>query len=309
MSHVPAETHARITDPDAAKIPMDLRARPSLRGAKDLLASVVLGGAAVAVAVPIALLVWSVVARGAHVAFAEFPAFFTETIPLISRRAGPGMGPAIVGTMLITGAATLLAVPLGVLGAVYLNEYGQDSPFARVVRFMAMVMTGVPSIVMGLFVYILWTVRFGFSALGGALALSCLMLPIVIASTEQMLKLVPFDLREAAYALGATQSRVIISVVLRAAFPGIVSGALLAVARAAGETAPLLFAVGAATSYTLNPLRGATTALPVQIFGNATSAFTAAQDRAWGAALTLVGLTFLTSLAARLLTSRLAVRS
>ena len=132
------------------------------------------------------------------------------------------------------------------------------------------------------------------------------MLPVVIGSTEQMLKLVPAHLREAAYALGASKSRTILTIVLPAAAPGIVSGALLAVARAAGETAPLLFAVGAATAYNPHLFSEANTALSVQIFGNATSSFVAAQDRAWAAALTLVLLTFLVTLGARLLTARVA---
>ena len=134
------------------------------------------------------------------------------------------MGPAILGTLLVTGAATLIAVPLGVLGAVYLHEYGVKNRFSRLVRFMATVMTGVPSIVMGLFIYVMWTLTFGYSAFGGSLALACLMLPVVIGSTEQMLRLVPNHLREASYALGTTKSRTILTVVLPAALPGIVSG-------------------------------------------------------------------------------------
>ncbi len=283
-----------------------LHGRPGARSARDTLATGLLWAAAGVLTVPLALLLGTVVVRGAHVALTSFPAFFTEIIPVVSRRAGPGMGPAILGTTLVTGAATAMAVPLGVAGAVYLNEYGADSRFARVVRFTGVVMTGVPSVVMGLFVYVLWTIHFGFSAFGGALALACLMLPIVLGGSAQMLALVPFELREAAYALGATQSRVILTVVLPAALPGLVSTSLLAVARAAGETAPLLFAVGAATSYNPDLVRGANTALPLQIFGNATSAFAAAQDRAWGAALTLVLMTFLASLAGRRLTSRLS---
>jgi phosphate transport system permease protein len=195
-----------------------------------------------------------------------------------------------------------------VLGAIYLHEYGKTSRFAKLVRFMSTVMTGVPSIVMGLFVYIIWTLTFGYSAFGGALALACLMLPVVIGATEQMLKLVPAHLREAAYALGTTQSRTIMTVVLPAALPGIVSGSLLAVARAAGETAPLLFAVGAATAYNPHLFEQANTALSMQIFANANSSFVAAQDRAWGAALTLVLLTFLVTLAARIVTARVAKR-
>jgi phosphate transport system permease protein len=227
---------------------------------------------------------------------------------MVSRRAGPGMGPAIIGTLLCTGGATLIAVPLGILGAVYLHEYGRASKFAKLVRFMAMVMTGVPSIVMGLFVYVLWTMKFGYSAFGGALALACLMLPIVIGATEQMLRLVPDHMREAAFALGASKSRVILTVVLPAALPGILSGCLLAVARAAGETAPLLFTIGAATKYNPHLFEDANTALSVQIFGNATSSFAAAQERAWGAALTLVALTFLLTMIARLVAARFAAK-
>ena len=153
------------------------------------------------------------------------------------------MGPAIYGTLVITGLAAVMAVPLGVLGAIYINEYGGRGPLAQVVRFMADVMTGVPSIVMGLFIFSIWVLHFGYSGLAGAFALACLMLPVVIRSSEEMLKLVPDPLREASYALGATKSRVTLTVVLPAAIGGIVSGALLAIARAAGETAPLLFTI------------------------------------------------------------------
>jgi phosphate transport system permease protein len=287
---------------------LDLRAKPSWRSVKNVAMTVIMALAVVAVLIPLVAVVWSVVSRGAGVMVHQFPDFFTAEIPIVSRRAGPGMGPAILGTLLVTGGATLIAVPLGILGAVYLHEYGGTSPFARLVRFMATVMTGVPSIVMGLFVYLMWTMRFGYSAFGGALALACLMLPVVIGSTEQMLRLVPPNLREAAYALGASKSRTILTVVLPAALPGIVSGSLLAIARAAGETAPLLFAVGAATAYNPNLLAGANTALSVQIFGNATSSFVAAQDRAWGAALTLMILAFLVTFVARTFTARFALK-
>jgi phosphate transport system permease protein len=290
--------------------PLDLsqlRARPSWRSVKDHLATAAMILAVVAIAIPLFAVVWSVVTRGIGVVTDAFPEFFTAEIPVVSRRKGPGMGPAILGTLLVTGGATLLAVPLGILGAVYLHEYGQQSRFARTVRFMTTVMTGVPSIVMGLFVYLTWTLRFGYSAFGGALALACLMLPVVIGSSEQMLRLVPDTLREAAYALGTSKSRTILTVVLPAALPGIVSGSLLAIARAAGETAPLLFAVGAATAYNPNLFSEANTALSVQIFGNATSSFVAAQDRAWGAALTLMLIAFSVTFIARKLTARFAL--
>lgn len=287
---------------------ISLEPRRSWRTTKNWLMTVLMVAAFLAITLPLVLIMWSLIARGASIAFRSFPDFFTATIPVVSRRAGPGMGPAIVGTLLCTGGATLIAVPLGILGAVYLHEYGKQSRFARLVRFMAMVMTGVPSIVMGLFVYVVWTMKFGYSAFGGALALACLMLPIVIGATEQMLRLVPDHMREAAFALGASKSRVILTVVLPAALPGIVSGCLLAIARAAGETAPLLFTIGAATAYNPSLFADANTALSVQIFGNATSSFVAAQDRAWGAALTLVALTFALTVVARIVSARFAAR-
>lgn len=279
---------------------IDLRAKPSWRRVKSQLMVGLMALALVVVIVPLVSIMWSVIARGAHAAFGDFPHFFTDEIPVISRLPGPGMGPAILGTLMCTLGATAIAVPLGILGAIFLHEYGGTGPFARTVRFMATVMTGVPSIVMGLFVYVTWTLRFGYSAFGGSLALACLMLPVVIASTEQMLRLVPGHLREAAYALGTSKSRTILTVVLPAARSGIVSGCLLAVARAAGETAPLLFALGlGATAYNTHYFTEINTALSQQIFVNATSAFAGAQERAWGAALTLVMLTFSFTLIAR----------
>lgn len=290
------------------RLPLDLRRRRSWRSTKSELMSVLMLIAVIAVLIPLVAVLWSVISRGAGVMLQGFPDFFTSEIPVVSRRAGPGMGPAILGTLLSTGGATLIAVPLGILGAVFLHEYGGTSKFAKLVRFMTTVMTGVPSIVMGLFVYLTWTMRFGYSAFGGALALACLMLPVVIVSTEQMLRLVPANLREAAYALGTSKSRTILTVVLPAALPGIVSGSLLAVARAAGETAPLLFAVGAATAYNPHLFTQANTSLSLQIFNNATSSFVAAQDRAWGAALSLMILTFGVTLIARTFTARFALK-
>lgn len=285
---------------------INLEPKLSWRTVKNWAMTGLMIAAFVTITIPLIAILYSLISRGADVALHSFPDFFTATIPVVSRRAGPGMGPAIVGTLLCTGGATLIAVPLGILGAVYLHEYGKQSKFARLVRFMAMVMTGVPSIVMGLFVYVAWTMKFGYSAFGGALALACLMLPIVIGATEQMLRLVPDHMREAAFALGAHKSRVIVTVVLPAALPGILSGCLLAIARAAGETAPLLFTIGAATAYNPSLFSDANTALSVQIFGNATSSFAAAQERAWGAALTLVFLTFVLTLVARIVAARFA---
>ncbi len=236
--------------------------------------------------------------------------FLTQDIPFTNRFIGPGMGPAVIGTLLITGAATLMAVPLGILGAVYLNEYGQKTRLARIIRFFSEIMTGVPSIVMGLFIYTIWVLHFhSQTAFAGALALGCLMLPIVIRTSEEMLRLVPDELREGSYALGSRKVRTIRTVVLPHAAPGIVSGALLAVARAAGETAPLLFTIGVVTSTNTNLFKGPNTALSVQIFSNATSPFIGAQQRAFGAALTLILLVFVFTTLARIVTTIYARRS
>ena len=209
----------------------------------------------------------------------------------------------MLGTIEITAIAALMAVPLGILGAIYLNEYGGKGVLGRLIGFFSDVMTGVPSIVMGPSSS-LSLLHFGFSGFAGALALACLMLPIVIRSTDEMLKLVPKPLREGSYALGATKARVTITVVLPAAIGGIVSGALLAVARAAGETAPLLFTILTVTAANPNVFSGANTAIPSQIFANATSPYPGAQGRAWGAALTLIAIAFVLMIAARFITAR-----
>lgn len=257
--------------------------------------------------VPLAFVLGHVASKGLGVID---PSFLVEELPSQVRRAGGGIGPAIAGTLVITGFAALLAIPLGILAAVYLHEYGGSNPLAAVVRFLSNVMAGVPSIVMGLFVFTIYVLprsERGISGAAGGLALACLMLPIVIRATEGMLRLVPDELRDAAYALGSTKSRTIVSVVLPAALPGITSGALLAVARAAGETAPLLFTIGASRQYSWS-LSGPTTALSAQIFSNAQTGLPAAVDRAWGAALTLIVLVVLLSTAARIVATRLTVR-
>ena len=256
-------------------------------------------------AVPLAFVVVYLVQRGAGIVDWDF---LTGDIPISSRLPGPGMGPAVLGTLLITGAATAMAVPLGVLAAVYLNEYGGKGRLASVIRFVSDVMAGVPSIVMGLFAYTVWVLRYGQTGFAGALGLACLMLPIVIRSAETALQLVPTELREASAALGARTSRTILTVVLPAALPGVVSGALLAVARAAGETAPLLFTIGTVNGANPSLLDGTNTALSAQIFVNARQPFDAAIDRAWGAALTLIVLVFVLTAIARVLARRFTVR-
>jgi phosphate transport system permease protein len=275
------------------------------RRIRNQLATIWMYGAFVVAVIPLGFVMFYVITKGISQISIDW---FIRDIPATARRAGPGMGPAIAGTIVITLGAAVMAVPLGILGAIYLHEYGGKGWLAKLVRFMADVMTGVPSIVMGLFIYTVWTLRFGLMGFGGSLALGCLMLPIVIRSTEEMLRLVPDELRQGSYALGNRKWRTIVTVVLPAALPGIVSGVMLAVARAAGETAPLLFTIGAAKNLNLNLFEGPMTALSVQIFGNASTSYEAAQDRAWGAALTLVGLVFLCTVAARVVSSRFSLK-
>ncbi|HEY1280747.1 MAG TPA: phosphate ABC transporter permease PstA [Acidimicrobiales bacterium] len=290
--------------PSAPTPPADLSPKRTGRAVRNWIATVLMGLSFLIVLIPLGFILYTVIQKGWQAVTTS--GWFTDDIPPV-RRTGPGMGPAIVGTILTTGLATLMAVPLGILGAIYLHEYGKTGRLASVLRFFADVMTGVPSIIMGLFIFTIWVVRFGVdgvNAFAGALALGCLMLPIVIRSTEEMLKLVPNDLREASLALGSSQSRTILGIVLPAALPGIVSGVLLAVARAAGETAPLLFTIGAATSINWNPFSGPNTALSVQIFGNAQQPFAGAQERAWGAALTLIAMTFILLVLSRIVAAR-----
>lgn len=288
-----------IADPAAP----DLRAKRSWRSVKSQIMIGLMFLSFVAILIPLFAVIGTVVSRGAGIVFRDFPAWFTDNTPISPRSKKPGMSQAVVGTLVITGLAALIAIPLGILGAVYLHEYGGKSKSARVVRFLANVMTGVPSIVMGLFVYVIFTLRFGLSGLGGSLALSCLMLPVIIRSSEEMLRLVPGHLREASYALGTRKARTILTVVLPSALPGIVSGCLLAVARAAGETAPLLFTIGAFRKVNPNVFSGANNSLSLQIYNFAKEVKPNLQERGWGAAFTLVAVAFLFTILARVVTS------
>lgn len=287
--------------------PPDLSGRnlSTRRSFADKGATIAIGLCVLIAALPLALVAYQVISRGAS---SWSLGWFIDEIPRNYRTAGPGMGPAILGTLLITGMAALISIPIGVLGAVYLNEYGKNKPLARFIRTMADVMTGVPSIMMGLFIYVGYVTviddRTGFA---GALALACLMLPIVIRSTEEMLRLVPDELRQASAGLGARKWRTVMGVILPAASSGITSGSLLAVARAAGETAPIIVTVGLTYIYKPDLFDGANTTLAAQIFRNASQPFAASQDRAWGAALTLIAIVFLFTIVSRIVASRFAI--
>ncbi|HWS46381.1 MAG TPA: phosphate ABC transporter permease PstA [Acidimicrobiia bacterium] len=266
-------------------------------------------GSVLVALVPLVVIIVYVLSKGAGVISWSF---LTKNLPIVTQFEGGGIAPAIVGTLVITATAALMAIPLGLLAAVYLNEYGRRGRIPSVVRFMSDVMTGVPSIVMGLFIATIWVssgMHFGYSGLAGSLALACLMLPIVIRSCEEMLRLVPDDLRQASDALGARRWRTVTKVVLPAALPGIVSGAMLAIARAAGETAPLLFTIGVTKTINSNPLHGTNTTLSQEIWFNAQTPFSAAHDRAWGCALTLIAIVFVCTVVARIVSNRFATRA
>jgi phosphate transport system permease protein len=282
---------------------VDLSETGGWRRRKNQIATFVMWAAFALILVPLVWVIFTVIQKGITAISWQFLSGSPIPANVLPLGTG-GMWPAILGTLEITGFAAVIAIPLGILGAVYINEYGGNGWLARFIAFLADVMTGVPSIVMGLFIFTIWTLHYSYSGMAGSFALACLMLPIVIRSTYEMLLLVPNELRQASYALGASKARVVLSVVLPAAIGGITSGALLAVARAAGETAPLLFTILSTQNTNANLFAGANTALSTQIFANAQSPYVGAEERAWGAALTLIVIAFVLMLGARLITAR-----
>jgi phosphate transport system permease protein len=274
------------------------------RRRKDRFARWGLGLAALVALVPLLLVLYYLVKRGIGVISWSF----LTTDPTGAFLGDPGgIKSAILGTIEIVGLASLLAIPAGLGIAVYLVEYGKKGRIAAVVRFFTDVMTGVPSIMFGLFIYVTLVVANvggeGFAGWKASLALAILMLPIVSRSCEVVLFQVPDSLREAALALGAPRWKVILRIVIPTALPGIVTGSLLAVARGAGETAPLLFATAFVAGTTFN-LNSEVSALPLLIFQDYKQARPELVDVAWGAALTLVLLVLVLSLIARLIQRR-----
>ncbi len=217
------------------------------------------------------------------------------------RRVGGGAYHAIIGSLEMALLCAAISVPIAILGAVYLVEYGRRGPIARAISFCVDILTGVPSIVAALFVYALWISLFGFArtAFAVSLALVLLMIPVVLRSTEEMLRLVPNELREAALALGTPRWRVILKVVLPTAFSGIVTGVVLGLARIMGETAPLLILGPYTKDINVNPFSGSMAALPTMINQDRTESLQAAVDRTWSAALTLILLVLVLNIIAR----------
>ncbi|MBP2703440.1 phosphate ABC transporter permease PstA [Microbispora sp. RL4-1S] len=252
--------------------------------------------------IPLVSVLWLVVKNG----IGRFDlTFLTHSMRNIGARdAGGGAYHAIIGTLEQVLLASLIAVPVGLLTAVYLVEYSSGGRLARVISFFVDVMTGVPSVVSGLFILAFWVLVLGqgYSGFAGGLALSILMMPVVVRAAEEMLRLVPHELREASYALGVPKWRTIVKVVLPTAFTGIVTGVMLAVARVAGETAPLLLTVFITDSINTDPFSGPQMGLPLFVFDQAQRPNVTAVDRAWTGALTLILIVMLLNLVARLIT-------
>lgn len=236
------------------------------RRAADRTARYVVTGAFVLALLPLLSLLWTVTSKGVQRFDGEF--FSSSMFAIVGE--GGGAVHAIWGTLIITGITTLIAVPIGIFSSIFLVEYSNETPLLRktasVLRFFVDVMTGIPSIVAGLFAYTLFSFVFGAgykSGLAGAVALAVLMIPVVVRSTEEMLRLVPNELREASYALGVPKWKTIVKVVLPTSVAGIVTGVILAIARVIGETAPLLMTAGLYTGMNTNALQGQMTTLPV----------------------------------------------
>jgi phosphate transport system permease protein len=253
--------------------------------------------------VPLVSVAWTVVSNG----LARFDAtFFSSSMRGVLGEGG-GAVHAIWGTVLITGAAAIISIPIGLMTAIYLIEYGQRSRLGKAITFLVDVMTGIPSIVAGLFAYALFALFFGPGVrmgIAGAVALSVLMIPVVVRSTEEMLRLVPNELREASYALGVPKWLTIVKVVLPTSIAGITTGIMLSISRVIGETAPLLITAGFTDAMNMNLFDGRMQTLPVYIYsqyaykGIPPEAYV---DRAWASALTLILIVMALNLVARLI--------
>ncbi len=294
----------------AAVMVVAARAVEGARQARDRFATILVSAAFALAVVPLVSLVYTAISRGAD----RFdPTFFTYSMRSIVG-AGGGAVHAITGTVWVTLIAAVISIPIGLMTSVYLVEYGTGG-LARSITFFVDVMTGIPSIVAGLFAYSLFVLFLGpgtKTGLAGAVALCVLMIPIVVRASEEMLRLVPNELREASYALGVPKWRTVLKIVLPTALGGIITGSMLAVARVIGETAPLLIAAGYTQSLNNSPVSGPMMTLPVFVYrqyadqGQDASAYI---DRAWTGALTLILIVMILNLAARLIAAKFAPKS
>ena len=281
---------------------MSLSHPSPVRKAKNNIAYVVMGLAFLVAVIPLVSVLWMVISKGAK----DFDVYFLmHSMRNISEsQSNGGAYHAILGTLEQVGIATVITVPLSLLVAIYLVEYGQKHRLAKAVTFFVDVMMGLPSIVAALFVLSFWVLGLGIQAAGSgfavSLALLILMMPIAIRSTEEMLRLVSGALREASYALGVSKWRTIVKVVLPTALPGIITGLMLGVARIMGETAPALLLAGATNSINANPFSQPQASLPLFAYTESQNGVETAVARGWAAALTLIILVMLLNLIARL---------
>ena len=296
VTHVGEES----TRAKAVTLP-DMGGKSSGRAIKDQAARIVMWSAFVIACVPLVWILVSTLLKGGHM-LASVDWWTLSQNGITARREGGGAAHAIQGTLIQGAVTALMSVPIGVLTAIYLVEYGRGR-FAKAVSFMVDILTGVPSIVAALFIYALWVTTFGFQRVPFAvtLALTLLMIPTIVRSTEEMLKLVPNELREASYALGVPKWKTIVSIVLPTAFSGIVTGVLLGLARVMGETAPLIILGPYTKSMASNLFDGLMGTLPTMINQDRTEALQPAVDRVWGAALTLILIVFVLNLLGRFL--------
>jgi phosphate transport system permease protein len=291
-----AVTHARASGSNVWKV----RGR---RAVVDRLATIAMYLAFVIAVIPLAAIIWYTIGKGlGHFTYG----FITHSMAGVGPNdVNGGVYHAIIGTVEQLLLASVMSIPLGLLVAIYLNEYGNKG-LTTVIRLLVDVMTGIPSIVAGLFILAFWVIGLhkGYSGFAGSMALAILMLPVVIRSSEEMLKLVPDSLREAAYALGIPKWRVILSIVMPTARTGITTGIMLAVARVTGETAPLLLTAFGTIFINNSVFHGPQEALPLFVFSSAASGTPADVNRAWAGALTLILIVVLLYVLARLLTRR-----
>lgn len=288
------------------------RALDRERKAKDVTARILVSFAFVLAMVPLVSLVWVVIANG--VGRLSWSFLTTDMVGIFGGKTGGGVAHAIVGTLIVTLGATVISTPIGLLAAIYLVEYGQGRALSRATTFFVDVMTGIPSIVAGLFGAAVFSLAVGpgyRAGIIGAVALSVLMVPTVVRSSEEMLRLVPNELREASYALGVPKWRTIVKVVLRTSAAGLTTSVMLAIARVIGETAPLLVTVGFIERMNADIFDGRMTTLPVYVYrqysqglatcraGIAGCVPTINYERAWSAALVLIVLVMLLNLIAR----------
>jgi phosphate transport system permease protein len=267
--------------------------------------SVIAGIMSVMAMIPLASVLIMLIWRGGQRLSLQL---FTELPPAAGMEGG-GIGNALLGTLLMVGIASLLAVPVGILASIFLAEFGSASKTAIVVRFLAKVLSGLPSVLAGLFAYATIVIFVGkYSAVAGGIALAILMLPTVLLTSEQAIRMVPQRLREAAIGMGCTQTQVVWLVVLPTAMPGILTGVMLAVARAAGETAPLLFAALFSDYWLTTNLMEPTPSLAVLVFDFSNSPFKNQIEIAWAASLVLVCLVLMANVAAQIWTAQSAKR-